>query len=125
MNPRTPVELFEGQRPRLSGLAYRVLGSAAEAEDMVQEAYLRWSKAGPVEVPAAWLTKVAANLCLNQLASARRQAFGHSHAEIAGLLGIGEAHSRRLHRRARAHVGSRVSGSRATASSIGASCGAS
>lgn len=63
--------MFEGLRPRLFGLAYRLLGSAAEAEDMVQEAYLRWSHAGPVEVPAAWLTKVVTNLCLNQLTSSR------------------------------------------------------
>ncbi|MEU6721889.1 RNA polymerase sigma factor SigJ [Nonomuraea sp. NPDC046802] len=68
-----PLEVFEGQRPRLFGLAYRLLGSAAEAEDMVQETYLRWSQAGPVDVPAAWLTKVITNLCLNQLGSARVQ----------------------------------------------------
>ncbi|WP_307832601.1 MULTISPECIES: sigma factor [Planomonospora] len=71
--PRTPVEVFEEQRPRLLGLAYRLLGSAAEAEDLVQETFLRWSRAGRVDVPAAWLTKVITNLCLNQLASARRR----------------------------------------------------
>ncbi|MFI7618637.1 RNA polymerase sigma factor SigJ [Nonomuraea terrae] len=65
------VEAFEGQRPRLLGLAYRMLGSAAEAEDVVQEAYLRWSRARPVGDPAAWLTRVVTNLCLNQLTSAR------------------------------------------------------
>ncbi|WP_223166889.1 RNA polymerase sigma factor SigJ [Nonomuraea sp. SYSU D8015] len=69
----TAIAVFTEQRPRLFGLAYRLLGSASEAEDMVQEAFLRWSQAGPVEVPAAWLTKVVTNLCLNQLASARRR----------------------------------------------------
>ena len=38
-----PVAVFEGQRPRLFGLAYRMLGSAAEAEAVVQDAYLHWS----------------------------------------------------------------------------------
>ncbi|GAA3213717.1 RNA polymerase sigma factor SigJ [Actinocorallia longicatena] len=65
------VEVFEEQRPRLTGLAYRMLGSVQEAEDVVQEAYLRWSKATGVEVPAAWLTRVVTNLCLNELGSAR------------------------------------------------------
>ncbi|MEV1168932.1 RNA polymerase sigma factor SigJ [Nonomuraea sp. NPDC049784] len=68
------AEVFEGQRARLFGLAYRLLGSASEAEDMVQETYLRWSQVtGPVAVPAAWLTRVVTNLCLSQLSSARRQ----------------------------------------------------
>ncbi|TCO52609.1 RNA polymerase sigma-70 factor (ECF subfamily) [Actinocrispum wychmicini] len=63
--------MFEEQRPRLFGVAYRMLGSAVEAEDVVQDAFLRWHKADRVEVPAAWLTKVVTNLCLNRLASAR------------------------------------------------------
>ncbi|MEV0617218.1 RNA polymerase sigma factor SigJ [Nonomuraea sp. NPDC050404] len=71
MGSRDRVEVFEEQRARLFGLAYRLLGSAAEAEDMVQDTYLRWSEAGPVEVPAAWLAKVLTNLCLSRLASAR------------------------------------------------------
>ncbi|WP_344448399.1 RNA polymerase sigma factor SigJ [Actinocorallia aurantiaca] len=64
-------EVFEGQRARLTGLAYRMLGSRQDAEDLVQEAYLRWARAGEVEHPQAWLTKVVSNLCLNELASAR------------------------------------------------------
>lgn len=62
---------FETNRPRLLGLAYRLLGEAGEAEDAVQEAYLRWDTAAGVEVPEAWLTKVVTNLCLNRLTSAR------------------------------------------------------
>ncbi|MGW0484582.1 RNA polymerase sigma factor SigJ [Nonomuraea sp. NPDC003214] len=160
MGEETLEAVFEEQRPRLFGLAYRLLGSAAEAEDLVQETFLRWRQAGRADVPAAWLTRVITNLCLNELASARRrresyagpwlpepvltgdgalgpletveqresvslgllvllerlspaeravfvlrEAFGHSHAEIAAMLGLGEAHSRQLHRRAREHVG--------------------
>ncbi|MFF3741197.1 RNA polymerase sigma-70 factor [Streptomyces sp. NPDC002566] len=67
------VDRFESARPRLEAIAYRLLGSAGEAEDAVQETYLRWQAADVerVEVPEAWLTKVLTNLCLNQLASAR------------------------------------------------------
>ncbi|MBW4718573.1 RNA polymerase sigma-70 factor [Saccharothrix sp. SC076] len=64
---------FEAQRPRLFALAYRLLGVAAEAEDAVQDTFLRWSavdRAGVV-APAAWLAKVLTNLCLNRLTSAR------------------------------------------------------
>jgi len=154
------VEVFEAHRLRLFGLAYRMLGEAAEAEDVVQDAYLRWSKSHTVAVPGAWLTKVVTNLCLNRLTSARarreryvgpwlpepvftdrgalspldtveqrdsvsfgmlvllerltpperavfvlREAFGHSHREIAGILGIEQENARQLYRRAREHVG--------------------
>jgi RNA polymerase sigma-70 factor (TIGR02957 family) len=64
---------FEAQRPRLFWLAYRLLGSASEAEDAVQDAYLRLHGADSVLIESlpAWLTKVVTNLCLNQLTSAR------------------------------------------------------
>lgn len=67
------VERFESSRPRLAAIAYRMLGSASEAEDVVQETFLRWQAADVrrIENPEAWLTKVLTNLCLNQLASAR------------------------------------------------------
>ncbi|GIF06804.1 RNA polymerase sigma-70 factor [Actinoplanes siamensis] len=67
------VARFVAFRPRLEAIAYRLLGSAAEAEDAVQETFLRWQAAEVerIEVPEAWLTKVLTNLCLNQLASAR------------------------------------------------------
>lgn len=67
------VDRFEATRPRLEAIAYRMLGSASEAEDAVQETYLRWqaTDVGRIEVPEAWLTKVLTNLCLNQLTSAR------------------------------------------------------
>ncbi|WP_328498660.1 RNA polymerase sigma factor SigJ [Streptomyces sp. NBC_00414] len=67
------VDRFETLRPRLEAIAYRLLGSASEAEDVVQETYLRWQAADVerIEVLEAWLTKVLTNLCLNQLTSAR------------------------------------------------------
>ncbi|MFD4690219.1 RNA polymerase sigma-70 factor [Streptomyces sp. NBC_00683] len=67
------VDRFEASRPRLQAIAYRLLGSASDAEDAVQDTYLRWQAADVdrVEVPEAWLTKVLTNLCLNQLTSAR------------------------------------------------------
>jgi RNA polymerase sigma-70 factor (TIGR02957 family) len=67
------VDRFEAARPRLEAIAYRLLGSAGEAEDAVQETFLRWQAADTdrIEVLEAWLTKVLTNLCLNQLTSAR------------------------------------------------------
>ncbi|MDF3294166.1 RNA polymerase sigma factor SigJ [Streptomyces silvisoli] len=67
------VDRFESSRPRLEAIAYRLLGSATEAEDVVQETFLRWQAADidRIKVPEAWLTKVLTNLCLNQLTSAR------------------------------------------------------
>ena len=68
-----PAGEFEEQRARLFGLAYRLLGSAADAEDVVQDTYVRWSGADQAAIvaPPAWLARVATNLCLNRLASAR------------------------------------------------------
>ncbi|WP_055591065.1 RNA polymerase sigma factor SigJ [Peterkaempfera griseoplana] len=67
------VDRFEAFRPRLEAIAYRLLGSASEAEDAAQETFLRWQAADVehIEVPEAWLTKVLTRVCLNQLASAR------------------------------------------------------
>jgi RNA polymerase sigma-70 factor, ECF subfamily len=65
-----------GERRRLINLAYRMLGSLAEAEDAVQETYARWYAMSPeqqdaIESPGAWLTTVASRICLNLLGSAR------------------------------------------------------
>ncbi|RII11943.1 ECF RNA polymerase sigma factor SigJ [Streptomyces sp. YIM 130001] len=67
------VDRFEASRPRLEAIAYRLLGSSSEAEDAVQDTFLRWqaTDVDRIEVPEAWLTKVLTNLCLNQLTSAR------------------------------------------------------
>jgi RNA polymerase sigma-70 factor (ECF subfamily) len=66
---------FELARPRLLGLAYRMLGIVADAEDVVQEAWIRFQAAGgQVEQPAAWLTTVASRLAIDRLrANARRR----------------------------------------------------
>ncbi|WP_371552547.1 sigma-70 family RNA polymerase sigma factor [Streptomyces sp. NBC_00554] len=67
------LDRFEASRGRLASLAYRLLGSAADAEDAVQDTFLRWQAADRerVEVPEAWLTRVVTNLCLDRLRSAR------------------------------------------------------
>ncbi|MFW6693928.1 sigma-70 family RNA polymerase sigma factor [Streptomyces sp. MAR4 CNX-425] len=64
--------LFEASRSRLASLAYRMLGSAADAEDAVQDAYLRWQAADRrrIETPEAWLTRVVVNLCRDRLRAA-------------------------------------------------------
>jgi RNA polymerase sigma factor (sigma-70 family) len=64
------------ERRRLTNLAYRLLGSLAEAEDAVQETYARWFAMSPqqqeaIESPGAWMTTVAGRICLDQLRSAR------------------------------------------------------
>lgn len=67
--------VFDAQRGRLFGLAYRLLGSASDAEDVVQEAFLRWDGADrdAIAEPAAWLTRAVTNLCLTELTSARQR----------------------------------------------------
>ncbi|MEV0293653.1 RNA polymerase sigma-70 factor [Nocardia sp. NPDC050710] len=67
------ADLFEACRGRLEAIAYRLLGSAGDAEDAVQDTFLRWHAADRerIETPEAWLTKVLTNICLNQLTSAR------------------------------------------------------
>jgi RNA polymerase sigma-70 factor (ECF subfamily) len=65
----TPAELFESVRGRLFGLAYRMLGSRADAEDVVQDAYVRWHQSGArgVENPEAWLVTTATRLAIDRL----------------------------------------------------------
>lgn len=64
---------FEAERPRLLRLAYRMLGSFAEAEDIVQTAWLRWRETdrASIRVPAAFLSRVVTRLCLDAMKSAR------------------------------------------------------
>ena len=68
-----PAASFEPHRRRLRGLAYRMLGSMADAEDAVQEAYLRWHGAnrGKVSDPRAFLMTTTTRICLDMLTSAR------------------------------------------------------
>ncbi len=71
--PSDPV--FRDLRPRLVRLAYRMLGSVADAEDVVQDAWLRWLAADQTSVrePAAYLRTIVTRLSLNELKSARRR----------------------------------------------------
>lgn len=70
------VAIFEDARPALVGLAYRILGSRADAEDVVQDCFIKWSEAdrSSIERPKAWLTTVCTRRCLDvaRLADRRR-----------------------------------------------------
>jgi RNA polymerase sigma-70 factor, ECF subfamily len=73
-----PAASFEPHRAYLRGLAYRMLASMAEAEDAVQDAYIRWHRIGAkaraaIDNPRAWLSKATTRLCLDRLKSARVQ----------------------------------------------------
>ncbi|MFC0029369.1 RNA polymerase sigma factor SigJ [Micromonospora chaiyaphumensis] len=76
-NPSDPgLSVIVSERRRLTNLAYRLLGSLADAEDVVQETCARWYAMSPpqreaVDSPGAWLTTVASRICLDQLGSAR------------------------------------------------------
>ncbi|GAC1346914.1 MAG: RNA polymerase sigma-70 factor [Ktedonobacteraceae bacterium] len=72
-NPENTAQTFNQYRTLLFSIAYRMLGSATDAEDIVQEAFLRWLQAGEEEVqsPRAYLSKVVVRLCIDQLRSAR------------------------------------------------------
>ena len=79
---RTPSEVFEIHRPALLRLAYRMTGSFAEAEDIVQDAWLRWSRVHgegvgrsrpgePIDRPLAWLRRTVTRLSIDHMRSAR------------------------------------------------------
>ncbi|MFD4672795.1 sigma-70 family RNA polymerase sigma factor [Lentzea sp. NPDC058450] len=70
------IAQFEQERPRLRAIAHRMLGSFAEADDALQDAWLRVDRAGTAEVenPAAWLTTVVGRVCLNMLRDRREHA---------------------------------------------------
>src|SRR5919202_2809586 len=71
--------VFERYRARLFGIAYRMLGSVDDAEDLVQETYLRWHRADPEEIraPEGWLVAVVTRLAIDPLrrAAAEREAY--------------------------------------------------
>ena len=72
------LAVFEAERPKLLGLAYRLLGSLGDAEDVVQDAWLRWSRIdddtmASIERPGAWLTTTVSRLGLDRLRARRRE----------------------------------------------------
>jgi RNA polymerase sigma-70 factor, ECF subfamily len=75
MSSPSTLDPFEQDRPRLVGLAYRMTGTLADAEDVVQDAWIRWQSVDPATVsnPAAWLTTVTARLALDRLRTMRRR----------------------------------------------------
>jgi RNA polymerase sigma factor (sigma-70 family) len=84
------AESFERQRPGLTGVAYRILGSHGEADDAVQEAWLRLARDGAQEIEnlGAWLTTVVGRICLNMLRTrANRREEPLDAAEDAGQAG--------------------------------------
>ena len=79
------AERFEAHRARLRAVAYQTLGSASEADDAVQEAWLRLSRTDPgnIENLGGWLTTVVARVCLNMLQSRRERASGNAPARVS------------------------------------------
>ena len=79
MTREPAVAAFETERPRLQRLAYRMLGSVTEAQDAVQDAWLRWRRVDPAEIndPTAWLVSAVTRLCIDRLRAdrARREAY--------------------------------------------------
>ena len=71
MNPL--ADPYSKHRPLLFSIAYRMLGTVMDAEDMLQETYIKWSRATPGEIenPRAWLSAVITRLCIDHLRSAR------------------------------------------------------
>ena len=69
------LQTFEQHRGRLRGIAYRMLGSRAEADDAVQEAWLRWDRAASDEIraPEAWLVTATTRLCIDRLRQLRSE----------------------------------------------------
>jgi RNA polymerase sigma-70 factor (ECF subfamily) len=129
-NDSARTSVFERHRGLLFSIAYRMLGSVADAEDALQDAFIRWQRASETDVrsPKAFLVtepgsdvsriaqvdesvSMAMLLLLERLTPVERavfllgEIFDYTHAEIAGMLGISEANCRQLLKRARQHVG--------------------
>src|SRR5262245_56237492 len=68
------ADIFESHRPRLLGVAYRMLRTRAEAEDVLQDAYLRWHEtpSNDIQSPIGYLITITTRLCLDRLRHAKR-----------------------------------------------------
>ena len=73
---------FDAERPRLSAIATRILGSHADADDVLQEAWLRMSRTDDVDDLPAWLTTVVTRLCLDQLRKRRTRSVAEAEAPV-------------------------------------------
>ena len=74
------LTVIMSERRQLINVAYRLLGSLADAEDVVQETYARWyamsqQQQEAIDSPGGWLTRVASRICLDLLGSARRESY--------------------------------------------------
>jgi DNA-directed RNA polymerase specialized sigma24 family protein len=114
------LSAFMSVRSRLFGIAYRMLGSAAEADDVVQDVWVRWQTAdrSRVQNPAAFLAKTATRLAINVIvlvllqklrpteraAYVLREAFDYAYRDIARILRLEEDNARQVVTRARQHV---------------------
>ena len=69
------IDVFETHRPKLIGLTYRITGSMAESEDIVQETFMKWQNADHTKINSAqaWLTKIATRMALDYMKSAKVQ----------------------------------------------------
>src|SRR5262245_41076237 len=79
MNSSLTIETFTAHRRYLFSIAHRILGSLSEAEDMMQEVWLRWQRqdVAGIQSPKAWLRSAMRRLCIDQLRSARHQRQDH------------------------------------------------
>src|SRR4051794_31210002 len=73
MQNDSTLTIFDEHRALLFSIAYRMLGSAADAEDMLQETFLRFQESPEAQSPRAYLVTILTRLCLNHLQSARVQ----------------------------------------------------
>jgi RNA polymerase sigma factor (sigma-70 family) len=78
---------FEASRSRIHSIAYRILGNRADAEDVVQDTFVKWhtSSVDALRVPAAWLTTVATRLAIDRLRHARHERTPHSDALLESM----------------------------------------
>lgn len=76
------VSMFEAERPRLINIATKILGASAEADDVVQEAWIRLSRVDDVDNPPAWLTTVVTRLCVDLLRKQRTQSNAEDEAPV-------------------------------------------
>ena len=93
----TPADIFSGYRLRLFGITYRMFGSRADAEDIFQEAYIRWIESNTSELRSAeaWLATVVARLCIDRHRSAKTEREAYTGAVWRDFSRVSAANSAR------------------------------